>query len=75
MPAFPSLHRAEGPVEQITHVGEDLDGLPATTIEGGEGFGRVLEGSGSAICKSSKSMAKKLALVVHAANIAQAEQV
>ena len=29
VPAFTSLHRAQGPVKEIAHVGEDLDGLAA----------------------------------------------
>jgi len=33
VPALSSLHRAERPVEEVTHVGKDLKGLATAPIE------------------------------------------
>lgn len=73
VPALASLHRAECPVEEVAHVGEDLDGLAAATIEGGEAVGSAFECTAGAIGKGGEGVAQEFAFLVHAANIAQSQ--
>lgn len=71
VPPLASLHRAECPVEEVAHVGEDLNGLAAATIEVGKAFGRAFKGTAGAIGKGGEGMAEEFGFFVHAANIAQ----
>lgn len=57
VPSFPSLHRAQGPVKQVAHVGEDLDGLATASVEAGESFGSAIESPCSAIGKTGNGVA------------------
>lgn len=74
VPAFPSLDRAESPIEQITHVGEDLNGLTAAAIEGGEPVRGTIEGAGSAVGKAGDSMAENGTFFVHRGQYTAAER-
>lgn len=65
VPAFTSLYRAQGPVKEVAHVGEDLDGLAATAVEGGECIGRAIERAGCTIGKGCDGVSEKFAFVVH----------
>ena len=66
-----SLHHRERPIEQIAHVGKDLDGPAASAVEVGEGRGRVFEGPRGAVSESGEGMAEQVGFRVHAENIAQ----
>ena len=65
MPSLASLHRTERPVEEISHVGEDFDGLATATIELGEAFWCAVESVGSTVGESGNGMAKQLSFVIH----------
>ena len=69
VPAFTSLHGAESPVEEVSHVGENLDGLTAATVECSEGVRCVIESTGGAIGNCGKSMAKEFSVVVHGRSV------
>jgi len=65
------MRHGERPIEQIAHVGKDLDGAAASAVEVSERRGRVFEGSRGAIGESGEGMAEQAGLRVHAENIAQ----
>ena len=69
VPALTSLHRAERPIEQITHVGEDLNGLATAAFEGEKTIGSMVKSARGAIGDSGNSVAKEFAFVVHNGNI------
>lgn len=65
VPPFASLHRAEGPAEQIAHVSEDLNGPAAATVEGGECVRGTIESAGGRIGNGCDGVAQQLAFVIH----------
>lgn len=65
MPALASLHRTERPVEEVTHVGEDLNGLTTTSIEGREAVRSAFESPGGAVGEGGNGVADKFAIVSH----------
>jgi len=72
VPALASLHCTESPVEEVAHVREDFDRLPAAPVECSEGVRRVIQSASGTIGKAGNGMAKEFAFLVHAANITQA---
>lgn len=67
-----ALRHGKRPVEEIAHVGEDLD-RETGTVEFGEGHGGVFEGSRGAIGERGQGVAEEVGLRVHEGNIAQVE--
>jgi len=65
VPTLSPLHRAERPVEQIAHVGENLDGLTATTIEGREAIRCAVKGASGSVGEAGYGMTKEFACVGH----------
>jgi len=65
MPALAALGDGECPIEEVSHVGEDLDGAAARAIIIGERRGSVLNRAVCAVGERGKGMAEKSALVVH----------
>ena len=53
-----ALRHGERPVEEIAHVGEDLDGAAAGAVEVGEGLRGVLDGSRGAVGERGQGMAE-----------------
>ena len=69
LPALIALGNGERPMEQVAHVGEDLDGAAAGAVEVGEGGGRVFKGAGGAVSKRGEGVAKELPFFVHEKNL------
>ena len=65
MPAFISLHRAQRPVEEVTHVGKDLDWLAAAAAEVRKALGSAIDGACGTIREAGNRVAKKFAFLVH----------
>ena len=65
-----ALRNRERPMEEVAHVGKNLDGLAARAIESAEGSGGVFESADGAVSESGESVAKEIAFFVHAGNIA-----
>jgi hypothetical protein len=70
VPTLVALGDGECPMEQIAHVGEDLNGTAAGSAEIGEGGGRILNSACSAVSEGGEGVAEQSALIVHGRNIA-----
>ena len=73
VPGGSSLHHGERPVEQIAHVGDDLNGVAAGAVKVGEGLRGIFKSSRSAVSESGQSVTEQVALFVHFGNIAQVD--
>lgn len=69
MPPLVSLHTTQGPIEQVAHVSEDLDGPASSTVEVRKLLGRALKRASGAVSEAGNRMAEQFAFFVHGGRI------
>lgn len=69
VPGGVALSHGEAPMEEVAHVGEDLDGAAASIVEVGEGGGGVFQGARGAVSQCGKGVSKKIPFFIHGGTI------
>ena len=62
---MPASYRSQSPVEEVAHVGQDLNGLPSAAVESGERIWSAIESAGGAVSQRCDGVAEEFAFVFH----------
>ena len=73
VPAFFAESSGEGPVKQVAHVGENLDGHSAGAGESGEVVGGAVQHACGTVGQGGQSMAQEFAFFIHRRNYSATE--
>jgi len=68
LPAILPNGRAERPIKEVAHVGQNLHGETARAVKSGKVIGSAFEGAGGPIGNGSQRVAEQFAFLVHTGN-------
>ena len=68
LPAILPDGRAQRPVKEVAHMGQNLHGKAAGAVKSGKVIGGAFEGACGSVCNGSQRVAEQFAFLIHTGN-------